>query len=226
MKILIAEDERKVQNFVRQALEQAGMVVDAVSTLSDLQSSLQTTSYDVLVLDRLLNGQDTIHLLPEIRREHSRTKVLVLSALADTQEKVRGLTEGADDYLGKPFHVAELVARIRTLSRRADEWDKKTKETLLVYEDLKIDLESQKAFRSEKRIDLTGKEFRILSLLARHPGHVFSKAQILDQVWDMNHYPESNVVEVTIANLRTKIDKGFKPFIHSRRGVGYWLGEP
>ena len=226
MKILIAEDERKVQNFVRQALEQAGMVVDAVSTLSDLQSSLQTTSYDVLVLDRLLNGQDTIHLLPEIRREHARTKVLVLSALADTQEKVRGLTEGADDYLGKPFHVAELVARIRTLSRRAEEWDKKTKETIIVYEDLKIDLESQKAYRSEKRIDLTGKEFRILSLLSKHPGHVFSKAQILDQVWDMNHYPESNVVEVTIANLRTKIDKGFKPFIHSRRGVGYWLGEP
>jgi two-component system copper resistance phosphate regulon response regulator CusR len=99
------------------------------------------------------------------------------------------------------------------------------KDTILAFDDVKIDLETQRVLRSGRRIDLSAKEFRLLCTLARHPGKVFSKMDLLDQVWDMNHFPESNVVEVTIAGLRAKIDKGFKPLIHNRRGVGYWLGE-
>ena len=226
MRILVVEDERKVRDFIRKALEEAGMVVDDVSLLSEMKAALATSSYDAVVLDRLLNGQDTLQSLPEIRRTFPQTKILFLSALNEVEEKVRGLSDGADDYLGKPFHVVELIARLRTLTRRRHQEDKSTKDTLLLFEDLKIDLESQRVFRKEQRIDLTGKEFKILCLLARNPGQIFSKMQMIDQIWDLNHNPESNVVEVTIANLRSKIDKNFKPLIQSRRGVGYWLGEP
>lgn len=226
MKILVVEDERKVREFITQALVGAGMSVDSVSAISDMLVLLKTSSYDVIVLDRLLSGEDSVDYLHDIRHTSPKAKILVLSALAEVDEKVRGLTEGADDYLGKPFHVSELIARLRVLVRRQETTDKKTRDTILNYEDLKIDLETQRVFRGDKRIDLTGKEFKTLCLLIRHPGQIFSKTKILDEAWDLNYYPESNVVEVTIANLRSKIDKGFKPLIHSRRGVGYWLGEP
>ena len=224
MKILVAEDEKKVQKFIRQALEEAGMVVDTVITYTELLAALKANTYDALVLDRLLQGHDTLESIQIIRQQTPNIKILVLSALSDVEEKVKGLTEGADDYLGKPFHVSELLARLRTIARRPTTTS--TKDTLIIYQDLKIDLGTQKVFRSETRLDLTSKEFKILCLLARHPGQIFSKTNILDQVWDLNHYPESNIVEVTIANLRSKIDKGNKPLIQSRRGVGYWLGEP
>ena len=140
---------------------------------------------------------------------------------------MKGLSLGADDYLGKPFHVSELIARIHALDRRGAEKRGTAKATQLVYQDLKIDLETQKVCRGEKKLSLTKKEFQILVLLARNPGMVFSKAKILDQVWDLNHFPESNIIEVTIANLRAKLDKGLeRSLIQSQRGMGYWLGEP
>ena len=225
MKILIVEDETKVANFIQQALEGASMTVDAVNTYSDCLTRLKIAQYDVLILDRLVGKVDLVNNLAKIKQEAPSSNILVLSALSDVDDKVEGLTEGADDYLAKPFHISELIARIRTLTRRPA--TKSTgKDTLLVFKDLKIDLETQRISRKEKRIDLTSKEYRLLCLLARHPGRVFSKMDLLDQVWDMNHFPESNVVEVTIASLRSKIDKDFDPLIHSRRGSGYWLGEP
>lgn len=224
MKILLAEDQPKVQSFIKQALEEAGMVVDAVSTLTDLLTSLKTSSYEAIVLDRMLRGSDSLEVIAEIKRSHPQLKILVLSAISEVEEKVRGLTEGADDYLGKPFHVSELIARLRSLTRRGKSQNH-AKATHLTYEDLHINLESQRVTRAGKRIDLTGKEFRMLCLFTKYPGKIFSRMDLLDQVWDMNHFPESNVVEVTIATLRSKIDKEFKPLIHSRRGVGYWLGE-
>ena len=225
MRILIAEDEPKVLNFISQALESAGMIVDKVSQLEDLECLLKTssqTSYDVIVLDRLLHGQDSLDRLSEIRKKSPASKILILSALSEVEDKVRGLTEGADDYLGKPFHVAELVARLRTLGKRGDS----QKASQLTYADLVIDLSTQKVMRGKDKIDLTAKEFRLLSLLIRYPGRIFSRSDLLDQVWDLNHFPESNVVEVTVASLRSKIDKGRTPLIQSKRGMGYWLGEP
>jgi len=224
--ILVAEDEPKVRQFISQALLQAGMNVDAIADISELFLSLRAKNYDILILDRLLLGRDSINSLPELRRRFPQVKILILSALSEVEEKVKGLTEGADDYLGKPFHVTELLARIRSLTRRGELEDHRTKVMELNYEDLKINLEKQKVQRGDKSVELTGKEFRILCLLAKSPGQIFSKAMLLDQVWGMNHFPESNVVEVTIANLRSKIDRIGKPLIHSRRGVGYWLGEP
>ena len=226
MKVLVVEDERKVRQFITQALAEGGIVSDAVETVADLLAAVRANDYDLIVLDRLLGQEDSLEALPEIRRVRPRAKVLILSALAEVEEKVRGLSGGADDYLGKPFHVAELIARVRALERRGEQEERGARDTQILHRDLRIDLETQRVFRGERRVELTGKEFKVLCLLARHPGQVFSKSKILDEAWDINHTPESNVVEVTIANLRAKIDKGFEPLIHSRRGVGYWLGEP
>ena len=226
MRVLVAEDEPKVQSFIKKALEEAGIVVDAASSVTDLLTCLKTTRYDVVLLDRLLRGKDSLTVLPKIRECAPHAKILVLSALAGVEEKVKGLTEGADDYLGKPFHVSELIARIKTLTRRSEQQKKTGSDNFIIYKDLKIDLVTQKVYRGEKKVDLTGKEFRLLCLLVKPPGQIHSKMHIIDQVWDLNHYPESNVVEVTIASLRVKLEKGMQPLIHSRRGVGYWLGEP
>lgn len=225
MRILVVEDEKKVLTFIRKALEQAGMLVDGAATCPDMLSFLENIPYDIIVLDRLVGKDDSLMHIPAIRHSQPDVKILVLSALSDVDDRVKGLTEGADDYLGKPFHVEELVARIRTLARRRQAAESSGKDTAISYDDLKIDLSRQKVFRGDKPIDLTKKEFQILTLLARRPGEIFSKAAILEQAWDMNHYPESNIVEVAIANLRAKVDRGFKPLLHSRRGVGYWLGE-
>ncbi len=225
MKVLVVEDEKKVRSFIVQALSGEGMVCDEAATVEELLASLGSGGYDLVVLDRLLGSEDSLGSIPEIRRACPSAGILVLSALSEVDEKVRGLCQGADDYLGKPFHVSELIARLRALYRRGQTSEKGAKDTEISYGDLRIDLETQRVFRGESRIELTGKEFKILCLLARHPGRVFSKAKILDEVWDINHYPESNVVEVTIANLRAKIERGREPLIHSRRGAGYWLGE-
>lgn len=227
MRILIVEDEVKVRSFIRQSLEQAGFVVDDVTTMDDALMSMRTVPYDGVVLDRLLRRHDSLDEIGEVRKIAPNAKILILSALAEVDERVRGLNGGADDYLGKPFHVAELVARMRSLLRRDEHSGHDAKTTIIEYGKLRIDLETQRAYVEEKRIDLTGKEFRILCLLAGRPGKVFSKHDILDRVWDLNHYPESNVVEVVIANLRSKIDREVDcSIIHSKRGMGYWLGEP
>lgn len=225
MRILVVEDEKKVRNFITQALADAGMAADSISSIDEVVTAVKIASYDVIVLDRLLGGQDSLDVLADMRKANPRAKILVLSALSEVDEKVKGLSSGADDYLGKPFHVSELIARLRVLTRRSSAEEHSSKDTLIEYEDLKIDLETQRVFRGEKKIDLTGKEFKMLCLLAKHPGQIFSRTKILDEAWDLNHYPESNVVEVTIANLRGKLDRGLKPLIHSRRGAGYWLGE-
>lgn len=225
MRILVAEDEKKVQQFIRTALEQAGMTVDTVASVSDLLAAVKSISYEVIILDRLLRGDDSLEVIDALRASAPQVKILFLSALAEVEDRVQGLASGADDYLGKPFHVAELVARIRALARRETGAEKAARLHTVTVGDLIIDIEKQRVTRGGKRIDLTGKEFRVLCLLARHPGQIFSKAAILDQVWDLNHFPESNIVEVTIANLRAKIDKGHNPLISSRRGVGYWLGD-
>lgn len=225
MKILVVEDEKKVRNFITQALSDAGMAVDAVSGVEDMLVSLGTNEYDAIVLDRLLGGEDSLDSIAKIRQAAPKLKILILSALSEVGEKVEGLSEGADDYLGKPFHVSELIARLRALVRRDETASKSAKDTEIIYKDLKIDLETQRVFRGDKKIELTGKEFKTLCVLARHAGRIFSKSKLLDEVWDLNHFPESNVVEVTIANLRSKLDRGFAPLVHSRRGAGYWFGE-
>lgn len=224
MRVLVVEDEVKVRNFLKKGLSSHEMVVDAVATVDELFASLLSISYDVIILDRLLGGIDSLKTISEIRKKSPGTKILILSALSEVGEKVKGLTNGADDYLGKPFHVEELIARLRALTRRSS--GSASSDTCLNYEDLMITFSNQRVEREGKRVELTPKEYKLLVFLLKRPNHIFSKVDLLNGVWELDYYPESNVVEVVMNHLRNKIDKGFKrELIHSRRGVGYWLGD-
>ncbi|EKD41406.1 MAG: hypothetical protein ACD_73C00729G0003 [uncultured bacterium] len=224
MKVLIVEDETKVLNFVKNGLSSAEMSVDAVKSIDEMFSNMMSIQYDVIVLDRLLNGVDSVRYIADVRKKSPSTKIIILSALSDVEDKVAGLTQGADDYLGKPFNMTELIARIRSLTRRS-EGDANS--NLISYEDLVIKLDSQRVEREGKKLDLTAKEYKLLVLLAKNPNKIYSKSQLLDHVWELQYYPESNVVEVVINHLRGKLDKEFsKPLLQSRRGTGYWIGTP
>lgn len=226
MKIMVVEDEVKVLNFIKRGLSSAEFTVDTAKNLDELFSNLLSSQYDIIVLDRLLGGTDAIKYILEIRKKAPDVKIIVLSALSETDEKVQGLTAGADDYLGKPFHLSELIARIRALLRRSKKEHVKGGNKLS-YHDLTVQLDSQKVERNNIRIDLTPKEYKLLVFLMARPNKIFSKTVIINDVWELQHYPESNVVEVVVNHLRNKIDKDFdRPLIHSRRSVGYWFGDP
>jgi two-component system, OmpR family, response regulator len=221
--VFVVEDEPKVQKFVRKALEAAGMQVESTDNLDELEPFLIRVPFDVIVLDRLLGRRDSLPMVPEIKRIRPEAKVLFLSALGDLDQRVSGLEIGADDYLAKPFHVTELVARVRALARRPaiDEGA----ENLLRFNDLEIRMETQEVHRGGRAVPLTAKEFKLLTLLARKPQKVFSREEILDRVWGVNADPGSNVVEVTVTRLRSKLDDGgATPLIHTKRGSGYWFG--
>lgn len=219
--VLLVEDELKIKKFVESALTQVGMMVESCSNLDELDEYLERQRFDVLVLDRMLGNQDSIRAVETIKKKNPDLKILFLSALADVDQRVFGLQQGADDYLAKPFHVAELVARIQTLTRRSS--SSATADQTLNLEDLTINLGSQTVNRDHKEIPLTAKEFKLLTLLVRHPKKMFSKFELLDRVWGLNSDPESNVVEVTLKRLRDKIDEGFETkLIHTKRGSGYW----
>lgn len=224
MKVLVIEDEVKVLNFVKMGLTSAEFTVDTARDLDEAFSNMLSVNYDVIVLDRLLKGVDSIKHIPKIKKKLPNTKIIILSALSEVDDKVDGLTIGADDYLTKPFHISELIARIRSLGRRKDEL--LSKDNIMKYKDLVIKLDSQRVERGGKKIELSSKEYKLLLKLMRRPNRIFSKTELINDVWELDFYPESNVVEVVINHLRNKLDRGFdKEFIHSRRGVGYWFGD-
>ncbi len=225
IRVLVAEDEPKVQKFIKAGLEQSGMTVECVDSLDGVEQSLSSQAYEVLILDRLLKTQDSLYSIPRLRKMSSPPKILVLSALSEVEDRVSGLDYGADDYLAKPFHVSELVARIRTLARRSETSKEEVRDSVLKSGDLQIRLDTQEVMRGQSSIQLTAKEFKILTLLARHPQKIFSKTELLDRIWGINFDPESNVVEVAMTRLRSKMNpEGSKPLIHTKRGGGYWLG--
>jgi DNA-binding response OmpR family regulator len=222
LNVLVVEDEPKVQRFIRQALEQSGMSVETLDNLDDVEAHLETGNFEILVLDRLVGKRDSLSILSRLKK--FPVKILILSALGEVDDRVSGLDLGADDYLAKPFHVSELVARIRNLSRR--EASSKVSDNVLQHLDLEIRFDTQEVKRSGRPIQLTAKEFKLISLLARWPKKIFSRAELLDRVWGVNSDPGTNVVEVTMNRLRTKVDEGHTtPLIHTRRGSGYWFGE-
>lgn len=219
-KIILLEDEPRVQRFIQSGLEQTGMSVDCVNSIDDFESALLTHQYDVAILDRLIGIDDSIHHLPILKRKWPQMKVLVLSALSEVSERVHGLDTGADDYLGKPFHIDELISRIRALGRR----DAKATSVKIHIADLVIDLETHKATRTSGAIDLTSKEWKLLLALASKPGKVFSRSELLQRAWNMNFDPGSNVVDVNISRLKKKINMaGLPPLVHSKRGGGYYI---
>lgn len=223
MKILVIEDEIKLAEYLHKGLTEEGFVVDVAHNGVDGLHLAVEASYDVIVLDRMLPGIDGLGVLAALRRRNP-TPVLMLTALSRVEDRVTGLQSGADDYLVKPFAFSELVARIQVLVRRSTPGRTAAEATLLSLADLEVDLLRRKVTRAGQRLDLTAKEFNLLTLLLRRQGEVLSRTELAEQVWDMNFDSETNVVEVAIRRLRSKLDLPFdKPLLHTMRGMGYVL---
>lgn len=222
MKILLAEDDLRVARAVRRVFEEESHHVEIVGEGQVALRAVTTGDFDVMILDVMLPELDGFDVCKQMRAAGVQTPVLMLSACADVQDRVKGLDAGADDYMVKPFAVAELLARVRALGRRAARSSNGRNQ--LRAGDLTLDVSRHSAVRGEKEIELTVKEFQLLELLLRHQGQVLSRTQILDHVWQYDRDFASNVVDIYIHYLRNKIDKGFdKQLIHTIRGVGYTL---
>lgn len=223
MKLLVIEDELKLAEYLRKGLSEEGYVVDVAHTGIDGLHLATETDYDLLLLDGMLPGIDGLAVLSALRQS-KQTPVLMLTARGQVEDRVRGLMTGADDYLVKPFAFSELVARIQVLLRRSSAPRHGGEPTLLKLADLDLDLIRRKATRAGQRLDLTAKEFNLLSLLLRRHGEVLSRTELAEQVWDMNFDSETNVVEVAVRRLRGKLDQPFeRHLLHTVRGMGYVL---
>ena len=223
MRILLVEDDQTVRGFVAKGLKEAGHVVDQADNGKDGLFMAVSESFDTIILDRMLpGGIDGLRLLETIRAQNNRTPVLVLSALAQVDERVAGLKAGGDDYLTKPFAFSELLARIEALGRRGKGEGGPT--TRLAVNDLEMDLLSRLVRRGGQKIDLQPREFRLLEYLMRHAGQVVTRTMLLEGVWDYHFDPQTNVIDVHVSRLRQKIDKPFpRPLIHTVRNAGYML---
>jgi two-component system, OmpR family, copper resistance phosphate regulon response regulator CusR len=220
MRLLLVEDERKTAAYLRKGLSEQGFVVDVVGEGEAGLCQACTGEYDLVILDIMLPQRDGWSVLAELRRSGKQTPVLCLTARDAVQDRVKGLELGADDYLVKPFAFSELLARVRSILRRSPA----RQPDILRIADLEIDVLRHKATRNRTRLDLTPKEFALLSLLARHTGEVLSRTLIAEQVWDMNFESDTNVVEVAVRRLRGKVDDPFPmKLIQTVRGVGYVL---
>jgi len=222
MRILLVEDEKKTVAYLKKGLGENGFVVDVATDGEDGSHLATTNDYDLIILDVMLPNKDGWSILADIRKEGKTTPVLFLTARDSVADKVRGLKSGADDFLIKPFSFSELLERIRSILRRSPV----RQPDVLRVADLEIDVIRHKAARAGKRLDLSAKEFVLLSLLARRKGEVLSRTLIAEQVWDMNFDSDTNVVDVAIRRLRSKVDDPFSSkLIHTIRGMGYVLEE-
>ncbi len=222
MKILLVEDNERVAEFVLNGLKEGGHAVDHADNGRDGLFMATTETYDVMILDRLLpGGIDGLAIIEALRRTGSKVPILILSALAEVDDKIRGLRAGGDDYLTKPFAFGELAARLEALVRRAQGSEAETSLTLA---DLRMDLLARKVTRAGKTIALQPREFALLEYLLRHAGQVVTRTMLLENVWNYHFDPQTNVIDVIISKLRQKIDAQFHPpLLHTLRGVGYRL---
>jgi two-component system OmpR family response regulator len=222
MRILVVEDDKDVAGFIVRGLKEAGHVVEHAATGRDGLFLATSEAFDAIVLDRMLpGGIDGLNILELLRGQKNPVPVLILSALAEVDERVRGLRAGGDDYLTKPFAFAELLARIEALYRRGKAEGPVTK---LTVDDLELDLLSRQVKRAGQKIDLQPREFRLLEYLMRHAGQVVTRTMLLEGVWDYHFDPQTNVIDVHVSRLRQKVDKPFPaPLIHTVRNAGYML---
>ena len=225
MRILVIEDDKDVASFIRNGLVQAGCNVDHVGNGRDGLFLATTESYDALVVDRMLPGIDGLTVIRTLRASSNTTPVLILSALGEVDDRVKGLKAGGDDYLVKPFAFSELLARLEALARRSKS-SAEAPATTLRCADLEMDLLRREVRRSGRPIDLQPREFQLLEFLMRHVGQVVTRTMLLEGVWDYHFDPQTNVIDVHISRLRSKIDKGFdRPLLHTVRGAGYRLDD-
>ena len=219
MRLLVIEDDRKVASFIQTGLEQEGYAVDVLNEGSGAGEQAGAFDYDAVVLDLMLPGRSGFDVLRDIRSRKAELPVLILTARDSVEERVAGLDGGADDYMAKPFALAELSARLRALLRRGA-----PHETTLRLADLEVDTIRRLVRRGGRRIDLRPKEYALLEYLLRNSGRPVTRSLIVEHVWDIHFDSVSNVVEVHVNSLRNKIDRGFSPsLIHTVRGVGYML---
>lgn len=222
MRILIAEDDQRVAGFLKKGLNEEQYAVDVCYNGEEALFQAQVNEYDLVILDVMLPKMNGFAVCRQIRQEGIVTPILMLTARDQLEDKVKGLQEGADDYLTKPFAFEELLARIKALLRRTQDYKTKT----LTVGQLELDPVARKVNRNGKVITLTGKEYALLEYLMRNKGRIITQSMIIDHVWDMNYDGLSNVVNVYINHLREKIDKGFEQkYIHTIRGVGYKIDE-
>ncbi|MCX6152902.1 MAG: response regulator transcription factor [Candidatus Kapabacteria bacterium] len=222
MKILVIEDERKVANFIKHGLEEERYTVETATDGIEGLEMAMNNQFDAILLDVMLPGKDGFTILKELRSNGFSTPILMLTARGTTEDRVQGLDLGADDYLPKPFSFEELTARLRSIMRRSSS-DKSTK---LKCNDLELDTISHTAYRFGVEIELTTKEYSLLEYLMRNKNRILSRSTITQHVWKHNFDPESNIIDVYIKRLRSKIDRDdTKPLIQSIRGVGYRMRE-
>jgi two-component system, OmpR family, response regulator len=218
MRILLIEDDPKLSSSIAKHLRAERFAVDVAADGKKGEECAHINEYDVILLDIMLPHQDGWTTCQNLRKARVLTPILMLTALDDVDDKIRGLNSGADDYLPKPFHTGELLARIRALARRRTE----VRSTIIEHFGLRLELSTHRAFRNGNEIDLSSKEFSLLELFMMHPGKLITRETISEHLWDMNFEPRSNVIESFVRFLRQKIDKGFTDsLIHTVRGAGY-----
>jgi two-component system OmpR family response regulator len=219
VRILVVEDDEKIASFVVKGLKQNGFAVDHSADGERALALLRSVPYDAAVVDLMLPRLDGLRLIQQARAENVRTPMLILSARAAVDDRVRGLQSGGDDYLTKPFAFSELLARVQALIRRATQT---TEPTRLAVGDLSLDLVTREARRGSERVELQPREFALLEYLLRNPGRPVTKTMILEHIFDFNFDPQTNVVDVLVHRLRSKVDPA-RTMIHTIRGVGYVL---
>ena len=221
MRVLLIEDDRETAHFLQKSLKESGHSTDVAGDGETGLSMAQTNSYDVLIVDRMLPKLDGLTVVKTLRSEGNRTPVLILSALGDVDDRVKGLRAGGDDYLTKPYAYTELLARVEALSRRATPEEQ---ETRYAVGDLVLDRLSHRVTRAGEPIQLQPREFRLLEYLMKNAGQVVTRTMLLENVWDYHFDPQTNVIDVHVSRLRSKIDKGFeRPLLHTVRGAGYMV---
>jgi len=219
MRILVVEDDAKIASFVVNGLKQSGFAVDRCADGEEALAVASTTTYDAAIIDIMLPKLDGLSLVRQLRQDGARVPVIILSAKASVDDRVKGLQAGGDDYVTKPFAFSELLARVQALIRRATHVSEPTR---LVVGNLTLDLLNREVTRAGERIDLQSREFALLEYLMRHAGRVVTKTMIMEHIWDYSFDPQTNVVDVLVCRLRNKIDRE-KNLVHTIRGVGYVL---
>ena len=220
MRILLIEDDSSVADFIVRGFREGGHAIDHAADGKDGLFLATTETYDALIVDRMLPSVDGLSIVRTLRASDDHTPVLILSALGQVDDRVKGLQAGGDDYLVKPFAFSELEARLEALARRSR--GKAATETRLSVGDLEMDLLSREVRRGGQQIALQPRDFQLLEYLMRHEGQVVTRTMLLENVWDYHFDPQTNVIDVHISRLRARIDKGFdSPLIHTVRGAGY-----